>query len=116
VTCSAMVYDYKGPNGIQAIALKALQQQANKNPLLGTNPVLAGKILTQIQPQLQQDPNITFLVTVSGVWYYNWTKDNEQALFNKIKGKPKADAQTILNSAIIGVSKATVDINNNGNT
>jgi hypothetical protein len=110
VSCNATVYD---ANALQTIAQKALQQDASKDP--GAGYILAGSIVTQTQPQTSQNGPITFSVTAKGIWYYQWTDALKTALLNKIKGKSKAEAQTILNS-YKGVGKATIDISNGGTT
>ncbi len=113
VTCNAKVYD---ANAVQAIAQKALQQKAMKDP--GKGYVLAGRIVTQVQPQTQQDGPVTFSVTAKGLWYYQWTDAMKQDLRNSIKGKSTKDAQTVLNS-YPGVDKANhpkIAINNGATT
>jgi hypothetical protein len=111
VTCNAKVYD---ANAVQTIAQNALKQKANVDP--GTGYVLAGRIVTQAQqPQVQQDGTVSFPVTASGVWYYQWTDANKQALLDAVKGKSQEQAQTTLNS-YQGVGNAKIDISNGATT
>ena len=113
VTCNAEVYD---ANAVQTIAQKSLQQKAMKDP--GQGYVLAGHIVTQVQPQTQQDGTVTFSVMAQGLWYYQWTDAMKQDLLDKIKGKSVKDAQTVLNS-YPGVDKANhpkIAINNGATT
>lgn len=107
VSCSAKVYD---AIAVQTIAQKELKQKASKDP--GAGYMLAGNITTQVQSsQVRLDGSIMFSVTAQGVWYYQWTDTNKQALLNKIKGKSRAEAQAILNS-YLGVGSAKIDISN----
>jgi hypothetical protein len=110
VTCNVQVYD---ANAVQTIAQNLLKQKANQDP--GAGYVLIGQIVTQSQsPQVQQDGTITFSVLAKGVWSYQWTDANKQALLNKIKGMSKAQAQRTLNG-YPGVGNATIDIGTAGN-
>ena len=108
VSCNAKVFD---ASAIRKIVHDALQQKVNEDPTLGRGYMLAGNITMQIQPQMQQNGSITFAVTAMGIWYYQWTDANKQALLNQIKGEIVKDALAILNS-YPGVGKATIDISN----
>jgi len=117
VSCNANVYD---ASVAKTIAQNALKQKVSKDPTL-KGYVLAGNVVvTQIQPQIQGDPVVTFSVTAKGIWYYNWNDpNNKQALLNRIKGKSVKDAQTALNSHPGIDNKAAhpkIDINNGGTT
>jgi hypothetical protein len=114
MTCDATVYDATGPNGTSALGQKQLRQTVSKDPTLNEY-VPTGHIVTQVQPQTQQDGTVLLSVTAKGVWYYQWTKANQQALLDNIKGKSKAQTQAILNS-YLGIAHATIDIGNGGST
>src|SRR5262249_25790972 len=87
VTCTATAFDN---TAMQTIVQNQLQQKVSKDQTLGTGYVLVGNIVTQIQsPQTQQDGNIIFQVVAKGIWSYQWTNTNKQALLNKIKGMSK---------------------------
>ena len=110
VTCYTNVYD---ANAIQTIALNALKRKADKD--LGLGYVLADNIVTQTQPQIQQNDIPTLEVKARGLWEYRWDDGNKRALQNLIKGMSKAQAQTILNG-YPGVANAKIDIRNGEDT
>jgi serine/threonine protein kinase len=111
VTCNAQVYNAKA---VQTTAQNLLKQKVSQDATL-TGYVLAGNIVTQTQPQVQQDGTSTFSVTAKGVWYYQWTDTMRQDLLNQIKGKNKAQAQSHLNG-YTGVDNAKIDISDDGST
>lgn len=110
VSCSAQVYD---PHAVQTIAQNVLKQKVAKE--LGAAYVLAGSILTQTQPQIQQDGSITFQAAAQGIWYYQLTNAMKQALPNMIKGMSKTQAQDTLNK-YLGVGNAKIAISYSGDT
>jgi hypothetical protein len=110
ITCHTNVYD---ANVIQRIALNTLKRKADKD--LGPGYVLADNIVTQTEPQIEQDNTPTFEVKARGLWQYRWGNANKQALCNLIKGMSKAQAQTILNG-YPGVTNARIDVRNGENT
>ncbi len=62
---------------------------------------------------MQQDGGVTFRVTASGIWYYQWTDATKQDLLNKIEGKSNVQARAILDG-YPGVGSAKIDISNGG--
>jgi len=112
MSCSAQTFD---ESAVQTIAQNALQLKVSEDPVLGGGYVLAGHVVTQIQPQTQQNGSITFQVIAKGVWFYKWTDTMKQALLKQVKGKLLSDAQSIL-SKFQGVSNSKIDINNGGNS
>jgi hypothetical protein len=88
-------------------------QNVFKQKAMKAGYVLASKMVVE---QVQAYGNMTFSVTVSGLWHYNWTNADRQALLNKIKGKDRAQALTILNSdpGVDKTNKPDIIISNGG--
>lgn len=95
-TCTGEVYDYKGA---LSMAAQLLTNQANTQ--LGSGYAPAGKIKTTLTSATLTDAKsgtITLLVNAEGVWAYQFTDAQKQAMARLIAGKTKSEAQTLLAS------------------
>lgn len=112
-TCRGEVYDQQGA---LTMAQQWLKQDAVQNP--GTGYMLVGTIVTTQGPaQISNtDPGtIVIPVTAEGVWVYQFSSAQEQAIAKQIAGKKKAKAQTLLQQR--GVAHANIEISGgDGNT
>jgi VCBS repeat-containing protein len=108
-TCSGEVYDH---DAALAMAANLLTQQAATDP--GRGYVLVRQITTAIT-NATADHQGTMSVTVSadGVWAYQFTDAEMQAIARLIAGKSVQEARQVLVSQP-GVEKATVQISGFG--
>nr|HET6901946.1 hypothetical protein [Ktedonobacteraceae bacterium] len=90
VTCTAEVYDY---DGALAAAAQWLQQDAAKTP--GPGYALIGNIVTN-ELQASGQGNLAIVVSAEGVWAFQFSTTQKQALTKLIVGKDKRDAQSLL--------------------
>lgn len=89
-TCSAEVYDY---DGALMTATQWLQQDAAKTP--GPGYALVGNIVTN-ELQASGQGNLAIVVSAEGVWAFQFSTTQKQALTKLIVGKDKRDAQSLL--------------------
>ena len=114
VTCTGEAYDQ---DGAQSLAAKLLQDQVKTD--LGAGYALVGKVVTAVtQAKMAGAKSGTIAVSVNaeGVWVYQFSASQEQALAKLIAGKSKPEAQSLL-SQQQGVEKVDVQLSGgNGNT
>lgn len=111
-TCTGQVYDQQGA---LTMAQQWLKQDAVRNP--GPNYMLMDTIATtQGQAQVSNTDYGTILipVTAEGVWVYQFSSAQEQAIAKQIAGKKKAVAQTLLQQR--GVAHANIEISGGDGT
>ena len=107
VTCTGEVYDQQGA---WAMAAQWLKQDAAKNP--GPGYTLVGKVVTMQTKAQVSDANqgtIAVSVTAEGIWVYQFTAAQEQALAKLLVGKKKTEALSLLLQQQ-GVSKADIQL------
>jgi len=95
-TCTGEVYDY---GGARAMAAHLLTNQANTQ--LGSGYAPVGNIKTTLTSATLTDAKngtVTLLVDAEGVWAYQFTDAQKQALAMLIAGKTKSEAQSLLAS------------------
>lgn len=90
VTCKVEVYDYAGA---LAMAAQWLRQDASKSP--GTGYALVGNIITT-QIQVTGQGNLSILVNARGVWAFQFSNVQKQAMAKLIVGNNQADALALL--------------------
>ncbi len=111
-TCTGEAFDREGAF---ALAQQLLEKQAAGNP--GQGYALAG----QIKPSLvsatapNTQGNIALVVKAEGIWAYQFSDAQKQALANLIAGKSKQNALTTL-AAQTGVDQVDIQINGGGQT
>jgi hypothetical protein len=114
VSCSGEVYD---KDAAQTIAADLLKQQATQTP--GSGYALVGNLVTTVKHVMVTDPNtgtLSLTVRAEGIWVFQFSNAQKQALANLIAGKSKQDAQALLLKQM-GVAKADITISGgNGNT
>jgi serine/threonine protein kinase len=114
VTCTGETYDQ---DGAQSLAAKLLQDQARAD--LGAGYALVGKVLTAVTQANIADANsgtIAVAVNTEGVWAYQFSAAQEQALAKLIAGKKKQEALSLL-SQQKGIEKVAVQLSGgDGNT
>jgi hypothetical protein len=94
VTCSGEVYDQQAA---QLIASNLLKQQAAKIP--GPGYALVGNLITKVTQVMVTDPKkgtLLLQVKAKGIWVFQFSDAQKQALANLIAGKSKQNAQTLL--------------------
>lgn len=111
-TCTGEVYDH---DGALMMATNLLMQQAATDP--GAGYVLVGKIKAAITTAtLGNQGTVTITTTAEGLWAYQFTQAQQQALAHLIAGKSKTEAQQLL-AAQTGVASAMIQISSgNGQT
>jgi serine/threonine protein kinase len=111
-TCTGEVYDH---DGALMMATNLLMQQATADP--GAGYVLVGKIKAAITTAtLGNQGTVTITTTAEGLWAYQFTQAQQQALARLIAGKSKAEAQQLLTTQT-GVASATIQLSGgNGQT
>lgn len=105
VTCTAEAYDHQGT---LSMAENLLKQEAAKNP--GPGYALVGNLVTTVTQTTVTDPNkgtLSVLVKAEGVWVYQFSDAQKQALAKLIAGKKTHDAQTLLLQQL-GVTKVAI--------
>jgi hypothetical protein len=114
VTCSGEVYDQQAA---QLIASNLLKQQAAKTP--GPGYALVGNLTTTVTQVMVTDPKkgtLLLQVKAEGIWVFQFSDAQKQALANLIAGKSKQDAQALL-SKQQGIAKADIMLSGgDGNT
>jgi hypothetical protein len=110
VTCKAEAYDQ---NGMNTLAANLLQQKAKTE--LGTDSANYTEqgtpiIHSQVQ-QINADQSVSLIVTVRGLWVYQFSNEQKLQLAKLIAGKPVDAAKTLL-TAQMGVQDATISTNN----
>jgi len=114
VTCTGETYDQ---DGAQSLAAKLLQDQVKTD--LGTGYALVGKVVTAVtQAKIADAKSGTIAVSVNaeGVWVYQFSAAQEQALAKLVAGKNKQEALPLL-SQQQGVEKVDVQLSGgDGNT
>ncbi len=114
VTCSGEVYDQQAA---QLIASNLLKQQAAKTP--GPGYALVGDLTTKVTQVMVTDPNkgtLLLQVKAEGIWVFQFSAAQKQALANLIAGKSKQNALALLVKQP-GVAKADIVLSGgDGNT
>jgi VCBS repeat-containing protein len=114
VTCTGETYDQ---DGAQSLAGKLLQDQVRTD--LGAGYALVGKVVTAVMQAKMADAKsktIAVSVNAEGVWVYQFSAAQEQALAQLIAGKKKQEALSLL-SQQQGVEKVDVQLSgSDGNT
>jgi hypothetical protein len=112
--CTGEAYDY---DGALAMAAQLLTNQANTQ--LGSGYAPVGTIKTTLTGATLTDAKsgtITLTVDAGGVWMYQFTDAQKQALARLIAGKTKSKAQSLLASQI-GVGQVEITVSaGNGST
>jgi VCBS repeat-containing protein len=93
-TCTGEAYDY---DGALAMASQLLTNQASSQ--LGSGYVAAGNIKTTLTSATltnAKSGTVTLLVDAEGVWAYQFTSEQKQALARLIAGKTKSEALSLL--------------------
>jgi VCBS repeat-containing protein len=93
VKCTASVY-----NRQQLLDLVKAQLQKKADSNLGPGYALVDNLQTSITPQTAQDGMVSFVVKAKGVWVYQFSDAQKQALAKQIAGKATKDATTLLQS------------------
>jgi hypothetical protein len=91
VKCSGTVY-----NRQQMLDLVKGQLQKKVDTNLGTGYALVGGMQTTMKPQTPKDGMVSFIVDAKGVWAYQLTDAQKQALAKQIAGKSVKDATALL--------------------
>lgn len=102
VKCTANVY-----NRQQMLDLVKGQLQKKADANLGPGFALVDNLQTTIKPQTGQDGTISFVVNAKGVWVYQFTDAQKQALAKQIAGRTVKDATTLLQNQK-GISKVQI--------
>jgi len=114
VTCSGEVYDQQAA---QLIASNLLKQQAAKTP--GPGYALVGDLTTKVTQVMVTDPKkgtLLLQVKAEGIWVFQFSAAQKQALANLIAGKSKQNALALLVKQP-GVAKADIVLSGgDGNT
>jgi VCBS repeat-containing protein len=114
VTCTGETYDR---DGAQSLAAKLLQDQVRTD--LGAGYGLVGKVVTAVTLAKIADAKsgtIAVSVNAEGVWSYQFSAAQEQALAKLLAGKKKQEALSLL-SQQQGVEKVDVQLSGgDGNT
>lgn len=113
VTCTQEVYDQQAA---LSMAVNLLMQEAANN--LGPDYALVGNVkstVTQVTMTNPQQGTLSLFVTAEGIWVYQFSTAQKQALANMVAGKSKADALALLVQQP-GVSQAEIAISGGGNT
>lgn len=114
VTCTGETYDQ---DATQSLAGKLLQDQARTD--LGAGYALVGKVVTAVAQAKKADAKsgtIAMSVNAEGVWVYQFSAAQQQALAKLIAGKKKQEALSLL-SQQQGVEKVDVQLSGgDGNT
>ncbi len=112
-TCTGEVYDY---DGALAMAAQLLTNQANTQ--LGSGYAPVGKIKTKLTSATLTDVKsgmVTLMVDAEGVWAYQFTDAQKQALARSIAGKTKSAAQTLLASQT-GIGQVVITVSGGNNS
>jgi hypothetical protein len=99
VKCSGTVY-----NRQQMLDLVKGQLQKKVDANQGTGYALVGGMQTNMKPQTPKDGMVSFIVDARGVWAYQFTDAQKQALAKQIAGKSVKDATALLQGQK-GISK-----------
>ncbi len=114
VTCSGEVYDQQAA---QLIASNLLKQQAAKTP--GPGYALVGDLTTKVTQVMVTDPKkgtLLLQVKAEGIWVFQFSDAQKQALANLIAGKSKQNALALLVKQP-GIAKADIVVSGgDGNT
>jgi VCBS repeat-containing protein len=102
VKCTANAY-----NRQQLLDLVKAQLQKKADANLGPGFVLVDNLQTTIKPQTSQDGMISFVVNAKGVWVYQFSDAQKQALAKQIAGKSVKDATALLQSQK-GIAKVQI--------
>lgn len=112
--CTGEAYDY---DGARAMGTQLLNNQANTQ--LGSGYAPVGNIQTTLTGATLTDAKkgtVTLMIDAEGVWAYQFTDAQKQALVKLIAGKTKSEAQTLLASQA-GVGQVVITLpNGNGDT
>jgi VCBS repeat-containing protein len=109
--CTGEAYDY---GGAAAMAAQLLMQQAKTDP--GAGYALVGKVkATVINATVESQGAITFTISAAGVWAYQFSNAQKQALTRLIVGKSVQAAQRLL-AAQTGTAQVAIDIPAGGQT
>jgi hypothetical protein len=92
-TCIGQVYKQ---SDLDALAKSLLSQKAQAT--LGAGYGLVGNIVTQTSVQNANQGKVSLLVNAKGVWAYQFSEAQKQALAQLIKGQSRAQAITTLKS------------------
>ncbi len=104
-TCTGEAYDH---DGALQLANKMLLNEAASNP--GGAYVLAGQVKTTlVSATLDNQGTIALVVQAEGIWEYQFTTSQKQALAQLIVGKSAQDAKTLLETQT-GVEQATIQL------
>ncbi len=93
IKCTANVY-----NRQQMLDLVKGQLQKKVDTSLGAGYALAGNLQTTIKSQSAQDGMISFVVNAKGIWAYQFSDMQKQALAKQIAGKAVKDVSALLQS------------------
>jgi hypothetical protein len=94
VTCTGEVYDHQAA---QSMAANLLRQEAARD--LGPGYALVGNLLTDMMEVSVTDVKkgtLSLMVEAEGVWVYQFSAAQKQAIAKLLSGKSKQNAQTLL--------------------
>src|SRR5262249_9103799 len=111
-TCTGKAYDQAGA---LALGVTLLQHQAATTP--GAGYVLVGQIKTAlISAELGNQGTVVIAVHAEGIWVYQFSDSQKQALASLVASKSQQEAMSLL-SAQTGVAQANIQIQGgNGQT
>jgi hypothetical protein len=107
VTCKAEAFDQ---NGMNTLVTNLLQQKA-KTDIGSTYTEQGAPIIHSQVQQINTDQSVSLIVTVRGLWVYQFSSDQKSQLAKLIAGKTVEAAKTLL-TAQMGVQDATISTNN----
>ena len=114
VTCTGEVYDRQAA---LSMAANLLRQEAARDP--GTGYALVGNLVTDVTQVSVTDTKkgtLSMMVEAEGVWVYQFSAAQKQALVKLLAGKSKQNAQALLLEQK-GVTTAAIQFSgSNGNT
>jgi VCBS repeat-containing protein len=108
-TCTGEAYDY---DGALALGAQLLKNQAASDP--GPGYAVVGSVTTTLaSATLGSGGTVDIVVNAEGVWAYQFSSSQKQALAKLIAGKSKQDAMNLL-AAQTGVAQVTIQLPGNG--
>jgi len=94
VTCTGEVYDHQAA---QSVAANLLRQEAARDP--GSGYALVGSLVTDVRQVSLTDAKkgtLSLMVEAEGVWVYQFSAAQKQALAKLLAGKSTQNAQVLL--------------------
>ncbi len=112
-TCTGEVYDLQA---VQTIAANLLRQEAARDP--GAGYALTGNLvtgITQITLTNASKGTLEMFVQAEGIWVFQFSEAQKQALAKLVAGKSKSAAQALLLQQM-GVARVALQVSGNGDT